>query len=98
MKVGDEVETGTVALDCFAERKVPSGPVPVAASLWLASANLLPGAQIWEESVLLPYYETVLSLLWIKDRIEQHTEWDEEQEEPLDPQEFTLRRKHWPRK
>lgn len=98
IKVGDDVEAGTVAFDCCAEREVPSAPVPVAASLWLASGNLLAGAQIWEESVLLPYYETVFSLLWIKDRIERRTEWDEEQEEPLDPQEFTLHRKRWPRK
>ncbi len=98
IKVGDDVEAGTVAFDCCAEREVPSAPVPVAASLWLASGNLLAGAQIWEESVLLPYYETVFSLLWIKDRIERRTEWDEEEEKPLDPQEFTLQRKRWPRK
>lgn len=98
VRVGDDIESGTVAFDCFAQRQVPSEPVPVSASLWLASRNLLPGAQIWEESVFLPYYGSVLTLLWVKDRIEQHTEWDEEQEEPLDPQEFTLRRKRWPRK
>lgn len=98
VRVGDEVENGTFAFDCFAGRKTPSEPSPVSASLWLATENLLSGAEIWEESLLLPYYESVLTLLWIKKRIERRTEWDEEEEEPLDPREFTLHRKRWPRK
>ncbi|MCI0724929.1 MAG: ImmA/IrrE family metallo-endopeptidase [Acidobacteria bacterium] len=101
IKVGDEIEEGTVALDCFLGRKIPSAPVSVAASLWLASSNLLPQASVWEESILLPYYDSVLTLLWIKDRIERDAEWDEREEEllePLDPQEFTLRRRKWPGK
>lgn len=98
VRVGDEIKDGTIAFDCFAERRVPTEPVPVSASLWLANANLLPDAKIWEESLLLPYYGIVLTLLWIKERIERRTDSDEEEVLPLDPREFTLQRKRWPRK
>lgn len=98
VKVGDEVERGSVAFDCFQQRQVPSEPVSVPASLWLASSNLLPDAKVWEESMLLANYGAVLTLLWLKERVEQRTEWDEGEEESLDPEEFTLRRKRWPGK
>jgi hypothetical protein len=42
----------------------------------------------------MPRYNAVLTLLVISDSIEA---WDDENEE-LDPAEFTINRKHWPTK
>jgi hypothetical protein len=52
-------------------------------------------ARLWEESVPVPYYDSVLSLLYVRQRIEELEEESEEDTE-LDPAEFTLARKRWP--
>lgn len=99
VKVGEQVDRHSLAYQCFSEAKRQSGPALVPAESWLPESNLLTNAEIIEESLLLPFYRSVLSLLSIRARIENRTEWDEEQtEEPLAPDEFTLDRKRWPTK
>jgi hypothetical protein len=64
------IRQGTFANDCFARREVPGLPQPISASLWLDSLNVSTHALIWEQSKALPNYLSVLTLLWIRERIE----------------------------
>jgi hypothetical protein len=98
VRVGECIDRHALAYGCFTGSGRQVGPAPVPADSWLPDHNLVPNAQILEESISLPFYESVLSLLWIQERIEKRTEWHEQEEEPLDPEEFTLSRKRWPRK
>ncbi len=50
---------------------------------------------VWEESIPLPAYDAVLSLIRIDEIIEKKTEYGDDDEAPLDPQEFTLKRARW---
>jgi IrrE N-terminal-like domain len=99
VNVGERLDRGSLAYKCLFEGQRQAGPMLVPAHSWLPEHNLLPDARVSEESLLLPFYESALSLLWITERIEERTEWDEEEsEEALDPDEFTLARQRWPRK
>ena len=89
---------GTFANDCFAGRDTPDRPEPVSADLWLDSHNVAAGARLWEQSKALPSYSSVLTLLWIKERIEIYSDDDEQVGlDELDPEQFTISRRRWPR-
>jgi len=89
---------GTFANDCFAGRDTPDRPEPVSADLWLDSHNVAAGARIWEQSRALPSYSSVLTLLWIKERVEIYSDSDEEAGlDELGPEQFTMNRRRWPR-
>jgi hypothetical protein len=99
---GRAIELGPVspdsfAADCFRRETVPDHPESVKAAAWLYGQGLNEDARILEQSVPLPYYNAVLSLLYIRDPIEAAEEIAEEETE-LDPLEFTLARKRWPKK
>ena len=66
---GTHIREGTFAFACFAGAKAPKKPQPVAADLWIGSGDLRARAKIWEQSKALPSYHSVISLLWIKDRV-----------------------------
>lgn len=68
----------------------------VPAEAWLYESNLVPGVTLWEHSALLRSYGLVLTLLELPERVEVHSDDDEEDEGDLDPEDFTLRRKRWP--
>jgi hypothetical protein len=91
------VSPGSFAADCFRGEAVPDHPEPVAGTTWLYENGLVEGARVWEESVPIPYYNSVLSLVYIREPIEAEPEPPEE-EADLDPNEFTLDRKRWPKK
>jgi len=88
---------GTFANDCLAGREVPDCPQPVSASLWLDSHNVSTDALIWEQSKALPTYSSVLTLLWIKERIEIYSDDESTALDELDPEQFTVNRQRWPR-
>ena len=94
---GMGIDRNSYAFNCFRGEQVPTRPESVPADAWIDSANLVDGTRILEESRSLPSYESVLTLLWIKGNIQKHSEHDEENEEPLDPSDFTVFRKHWPK-
>lgn len=94
IKKGAQVQRGTIAFDCFSSRPVPNEPRSIEASLWIQSNAIIPEAQLQEQSRFLPYYESVISLLWLDQRIEQDS--DDDPLEELDPTEFTVGRKRWP--
>jgi hypothetical protein len=52
---------------------------------------------IWEESRLLPNFDSVITLLWIKERIERFSDFDDEEDSALDPKSFCINRAKWPR-
>jgi hypothetical protein len=64
---GKYLEKGTFARALFEGKKTEGdSPSPVPAGLWLDSRHLNEGAEIWEQSIFLRNYRSVLSLLWIK--------------------------------
>lgn len=73
------VPQGSFAFDCFNSHQVPDNPQPVSARLWIDSWNVEEDGRIWEQSRILPFYRSVLTLLWIKDRIEKRTDYDEDE-------------------
>jgi hypothetical protein len=89
-----QLSAETFAADCFKGRSVPDALRPVPATAWLFPKGLQERATILEHSIPMPRYNAVLTLLVISDSIEA---WDDENEE-LDPAEFTINRKHWPTK
>jgi Zn-dependent peptidase ImmA (M78 family) len=94
-----EVPQASYAMAAFKGKKLPGDPEPVAAHEWIESPRLHDGAEIWEQSLLLPSYESVMTLLWIKREIaKEGVPEDDSLLEELDPEEFTLRRKRWPGK
>ncbi len=52
---------------------------------------------VLEQSVSMPFYDGVLTLLWIREAIEKRREDDHELLESLDPTDFGLSRKRWTR-
>lgn len=93
LKRGWDIAKGTQAWECFSGTRTHTSPEPVDAHLWLDERVLLEGAVLWEHSIGLPNYESVLSLLWIKDRIERYSDYDEPETEEIDPYRFDSLRK-----
>lgn len=88
------LDGSTLASSLFEGNSSRGGEL-VPADAWLFAGNLQSDARVFEESIALPAYEAVLTLLRVDDRIEERTEYDDEEMEPLDPEEFTLGRKRW---
>jgi hypothetical protein len=67
---GKYLEKGTLARALFeGAGHEDNSPRPVPADLWIESRHLNEGAEIWEHSIFLRNYRSVLSLLWIKEPI-----------------------------
>jgi hypothetical protein len=75
---GKYLEKGTFAHALFegAEQEYDS-PRPVPAHLWLEGRRLSEGAEIWEQSIFLRNYRSVLSLLWIKELISKQDDTED---------------------
>jgi hypothetical protein len=73
VKVGDDVDSYSIADDCFSGNTVPRRPTRVDASCWLAW-GYKNEATILEESRGLTSYDAVLTLLHIDQDIEP--EWE----------------------
>jgi hypothetical protein len=96
IKKGRRIEPESYAYNCFKGEAVPTHPELVPAEAWIDSWNLMQGSKIYEESRVLLSYGSVLTLIWINDRIERKSDYDEDDGEPLDSNEFTVNRKRWP--
>lgn len=92
-----ELDERTYAFDCFKRDKIPDQFEPIPASAWLYDDNLKDEAKIWEHSLYLPNYNATLTLLYLKERIEKSSDYDEETEDSLNPEDFTLSRRRWPK-
>jgi Zn-dependent peptidase ImmA (M78 family) len=91
------LDEGTFAFDCFRGNQVPNQFEPVAASAWLYDDNLKDDAKIWEHSLYLPSYNSTLTLLCLKEPVEIRTDFDEYTDDSLNPEDFTLGRRRWPK-
>jgi hypothetical protein len=63
LKRGREISKGTQAWECFSGTRTHERPEPVSADLWLDERVVLENSVLWEHSIGLPFYESVLSLL-----------------------------------
>lgn len=97
IRKGQPIEQASYASNCFNGEKVPSTPQPVPADAWIDSSNLKEDSVIHEESRSLPAYDSVLTLLWIKENIQKKSDYQEEDDPSMDPNEFTVYRKQWPK-
>ena len=68
------------------------------AKAWLYDSNLKDDAKILEQSIYLPFYASAISLLYLREQVERRSDFDEEDESELDPNEFTVYREKWPGK
>ena len=98
LRRGSRVPDASYAMAAFRDQQFPTQPEPVAAHEWIEDTRLREHAEIWEQSLKLRSYESVITLLWVRRPI-----FDERSDEDtllpeLDPEEFTLRRKRWPGK
>lgn len=98
LRMKSELPQDTLSSTLYREKAREIEIQRVDAGRWLESENLLEGATIWEQAKFVKSYDSIVTLLWIRERVERYSESDEEQEEPLDPTEFTIHRKKWPDK
>lgn len=98
LRRGVTVPDASYAMAAHKGQKVPDEPEPVPASEWVEHSRILEGAEIWEQSVRLPWYDSALTLLWVKREITKEEREEDSLLPELDPEEFTLRRKRWPGK
>lgn len=98
LRRGVKVPQVSYAMTAYKGQKPPENPEPIAADEWIESGRLLDRAEIWEQSLRLPWYDSVITLLLIKGQITKEEVEEDSLLEELDPQEFTLRRKRWPGK
>jgi hypothetical protein len=95
------IKRGRLHRDSFAADAALNRPVPdeldhVPAVAWLYEDAIIDGSRIYEASVAMPRYDAVVTLLYMRDNILRAR--DEPEDVDLDPVEFTLERKNWPRK
>ena len=98
---GAAIKRGRVHPDSFAAdaasgRTVPADLESVPAVAWLYEDAVIEGGRVLEAAVAMPRYDAVVSLLYLRDPILRAR--DEPEDDDLDPVEFTLERKHWPKK
>lgn len=98
-----KVRVGPLSVDSLAADCFSSGSTTVAPSLtwipaesWLYDYNLSADARLLEQTRCLPNYNAALSLIILRERIEERLE-DDEEDTSLDPLDFTLQRRRWPR-
>jgi hypothetical protein len=81
----EKLSPATYAADFFKGKRLPAGMQEVKATAWLEGKRIDSSKMIQEESVAMPSYNSVLTLLWIEKDIDQYLtgedEYDAEQEE-----------------
>jgi hypothetical protein len=89
---------GSFAAGLFTGKPAPDDFAPVASDLWLDAKAAERVETLLEHSVSLPSYDAVLTLLWAyKTAPALHHSGADEILEELDPSDFTLGRRRWPR-
>ena len=89
---------GSFAAGLFSGNPAPDDFAPVASDLWLDAKAAERVETLLEHSVRLPTYDAVLTLLWAyKVAPAAHDSGQGELLEELDPSDFTLGRRRWPR-
>jgi len=97
VSVKESVAEGTYAYDSFRGKPVPDMLKSVKSELWLAQSSRGNPDYILEHSIALPSYNSVLTLLYIEDIGHSLQDDEEGSLDDLHPEDFTLRRRSWPR-
>ena len=74
----EELKSATYAADYFRGEPLPSGMQSVEATAWLEGARIDSSKMIKEDSVAMPAYNSVLTLLWIDKDIDRHVSGEDE--------------------
>ncbi|MFI5072763.1 MAG: hypothetical protein ACHP8A_17925 [Terriglobales bacterium] len=89
---------GSFAARIFRGESAPAELAPVRADAWLDRQDAEHVTTLLERSISLPNYSAVLTLLWAYKVESVQTGADEDALlESLDPEDFTLNRRRWPR-
>ena len=96
IRLREQVDRRTFAADCFRGGKVPDSPESVPAAAWL-EGRIPDDARIIEQTRCMPSYRGALTLLWLRKPLSSDSSNDDALTE-LEPREFSLRRKTWPKK
>jgi Zn-dependent peptidase ImmA (M78 family) len=73
--VGGELSSGSLADRFFRGYSVPEAAKRVKASAWFAPDRYRPDTPIWEQSLQMPSYSAVLTLLWVEENIEDEDDF-----------------------
>ncbi|MEK6299809.1 MAG: ImmA/IrrE family metallo-endopeptidase [Acidobacteriota bacterium] len=74
----EKLNPATYAADFFKGERLPEGMQEVLATSWLEGARIDSSKTILEESIAMPSYESVLTLLWIDKDIDQYITGEDE--------------------
>jgi len=88
IKPGSNLHEYSCANDFFKNGSAPSEPETVQAVAWFENYEKGSRCYLYEQAIPLPLYNTVLSLIWIREDQNRSTEF-EYCESPLDPEKFT---------
>jgi Zn-dependent peptidase ImmA (M78 family) len=97
VSVRESVSEGTYAHDCFKGISVPDDFRSVKSASWLAASSAGNPEYILEHSIWLPFYNSVLTLLYVEDVGHSLQDDDRGSLEEMNPEDFTVKRKRWPR-
>lgn len=96
VEVGKEIDLDSVAYRAYEGKSLPDGMEDVPAA-WIKSYWLKEDAEVSEETVSMPSYDGCLTLIWARRPIENRPTPEDELLRELSPDDFTIKRKRWPR-
>lgn len=97
IEVGKEIDFDSIAYRAYEGKPLPGEMKEVPAEAWVKSSWLKEDAVISEQTVPMPSYDGCLSLVWVRRPIEDRPAVEDELLRELSPDDFTIRRKRWPR-
>lgn len=97
IEVGKEIDFDSIAYRACERKPLPKEMEEVPAEAWIKSSWLKQNALISEQTVAMAFYEGCLSLIWVRRPIEDRPTAEDDLLRELDPDDFTIKRKRWPR-
>jgi IrrE N-terminal-like domain len=97
INVGKDIDLNSIAYRAYEGKPLPNEMEEVPAEAWITSSWLREDAVVFEQTVPMPSYEGCLSLIWARRPIEDRPTAEDELLRELDPDDFGLKRKRWPR-
>jgi IrrE N-terminal-like domain len=97
IEVGKEIDIHSIAYRAYERKALPNEMEEVPAETWIKSSWLRQGAVVSEQTVSMPSYDGCLSLVWVRRPIEDRPTAEDELLRELNPDDFTIKRKRWPR-
>jgi hypothetical protein len=97
IEVGKGIDFDSIAYRAYEGKPLPNEMEEVPAGAWIKSFWLREDAVVCEQTLPMPSYDGCLSLIWARRPIEDRPSAQDELLRELDPEDFTLSRKRWPR-